>query len=405
MEICYTEKKNLGGRFMKEKLAVYWRYIRRAFIPAKDYVRQERADIYALVYKRIVEVNCRRIVATSPIFFLLYAGNILLLLGHRNTYGEKVSVVATAILAVFTLLVVIAINRIIQISDNDDRPKNFLLKGIYRIFWPIWFTFMVLLACIQMQNDFIGFYVIVTCIMINLIPLYHLNEFVITVAIEIIVLFTIIPYDLNEGLMVAKIGLTSFFAMQFIGFAAQNMQTRMWVSREYLYMEAFIDPLTELLNRRGGNALLAEEIQKLHTDTEVGVIMLDVDYFKTYNDTFGHDAGDECLRTVGGVIREVMHLQTNLVIRHGGEEFVVILMDTNEKELRKYAEKLRLAVYEKKLEAPVNKIADYMTISVGAAMKKLERENQRYENILKEADEALYKAKKAGRNRVVVARK
>ena len=99
------------------------------------------------------------------------------------------------------------------------------------------------------------------------------------------------------------------------------------------------------------------------------------------------------------------HLQTNLVIRHGGEEFVVILMDTNEKELRKYAEKLRLAVYEKKLEAPVNKIADYMTISVGAAMKKLTRENQRYENILKEADEALYKAKKAGRNRVVVARK
>lgn len=128
--------------------------------------------------------------------------------------------------------------------------------------------------------------------------------------------------------------------------------------------------------------------------------MFDIDYFKRYNDTFGHDAGDACLRMVGQTIRETFSERTQIMIRHGGEEFAVILFDTNEEELRRWAEKLRGAVYEKHLEAPTKDVADYVTVSIGIAMKKLGEENQRYEELLTEADAALYEAKRAGRNQV-----
>ena len=127
--------------------------------------------------------------------------------------------------------------------------------------------------------------------------------------------------------------------------------------------------------------MLLDEIQALPTEEEVGIIMFDVDYFKRYNDTFGHDAGDECLRMVGQTIREILKQQTKILIRHGGEEFVAILMGASEVELGEWAEKLRKAVYEKHLEAPVKDVADYVTISVGTAMAKIMRDNIRYEEL------------------------
>ena len=98
-----------------------------------------------------------------------------------------------------------------------------------------------------------------------------------------------------------------------------------------------------------------------------------------------------------------MSKRTKLLIRHGGEEFVAIILDTNKEELLNLAETLRTAVYEKRMDAPVKEIADYVTVSVGSAIVKLGSMEDRYENLLKEADEALYSAKKAGRNCVVFA--
>ena len=108
----------------------------------------------------------------------------------------------------------------------------------------------------------------------------------------ILVIALVLWNDLSDGVLVsAKMEIICFIAMQVIGFIAQRMQLMLWMSRENLYLEAFVDPLTELLNRRGGNAVLLDEIQALPTEEEVGIIMFDVDYFKRYNDTFGHDVG------------------------------------------------------------------------------------------------------------------
>ena len=389
---------------MKEKLFSFIKSYIKAFMPAKNYLKQENTGVSEAVNKKLAEVNCRRIVAVSPVLLVLYVVNIILLLLRRNPEYFMASVFLSITLAVFTLVMDAAICWIMYFNKIDNSKEIWKFKIFYRIFCPVWYVGMSIISFIQIENRYMGVILIITCLIANLLPLYNLREFLANLLLGIMVIIGLVWSKSNEGLLVStRMEIACFVAMQVIGYLAQRMQLMLWMSREYLYMEAFVDPLTELLNRRGGNAVLAEEVRKLKTDSEIGIIMFDIDYFKKYNDTFGHAAGDGCLKMVGQTIRETLQHRTRLLIRHGGEEFTAIIFDTNETELKELAEKLRRAVYEKRLEAPVKDVADYVTVSIGTSMKKLNSENTQYEDLLKEADEALYEAKRAGRNRVAYA--
>ena len=384
---------------MKEKVMRFLKNYKKAFIPSKNYLGQESIQVSEVVTKKIAETNCRRVVAISPLLLIMYGINIVLLMVHNHAEYLVTSMIISGILLAFTVLIDAIICWIMFFNKIDNAKEVWKFKIIYRVFWPIWFVGTAIVSSIQMENGYVGISLILTCVIANLLPLYNLKEFVVNLIFGILVIALVLWNDLSDGVLVsAKMEIICFIAMQVIGFIAQRMQLMLWMSREYLYLEAFVDPLTELLNRRGGNAVLLDEIQALPTEEEVGIIMFDVDYFKRYNDTFGHDAGDECLRMVGQTIREILKQQTKILIRHGGEEFVAILMGASEVELGEWAEKLRKAVYEKHLEAPVKDVADYVTISVGTAMAKIMRDNIRYEELLGDADQALYEAKKGGRN-------
>lgn len=384
---------------MKEKVMRFLKNYKKAFIPSKNYLGQESIQVSEVVTKKIAETNCRRVVAISPLLLIMYGINIVLLMVHNHAEYLVTSMIISGILLAFTVLIDAIICWIMFFNKIDNAKEVWTFKIIYRVFWPIWFVGTAIVSSIQMENGYVGISLILTCVIANLLPLYNLKEFVVNLIFGILVIALVLWNDLSDGVLVsAKMEIICFIAMQVIGFIAQRMQLMLWMSREYLYLEAFVDPLTELLNRRGGNAVLLDEIQALPTEEEVGIIMFDVDYFKRYNDTFGHDAGDECLRMVGQTIREILKQQTKILIRHGGEEFVAILMGASEVELGEWAEKLRKAVYEKHLEAPVKDVADYVTISVGTAMAKIMRDNIRYEELLGDADQALYEAKKGGRN-------
>lgn len=384
---------------MKEKVSRFLKNYKKAFIPSKNYLGQESIQVSEVVTKKIAETNCRRVVAISPLLLIMYGINIVLLMVHNHAEYLVTSMIISGILLAFTVLIDAIICWIMFFNKIDNAKEVWKFKILYRVFWPIWFVGTAIVSSIQMENGYVGISLILTCVIANLLPLYNLKEFVVNLILGILVIALVFWNDLSDGVLVsAKMEIICFIAMQVIGFIAQRMQLMLWMSREYLYLEAFVDPLTELLNRRGGNAVLLDEIQALPTEEEVGIIMFDVDYFKRYNDTFGHDAGDECLRMVGQTIREILKQRTKILIRHGGEEFVAILMGASEVELGEWAEKLRKAVYEKHLEAPVKDVADYVTISVGTAMAKIMRDNIRYEELLGDADQALYEAKKGGRN-------
>jgi diguanylate cyclase (GGDEF)-like protein len=162
------------------------------------------------------------------------------------------------------------------------------------------------------------------------------------------------------------------------------------------------DPLTGLKNRRSFDEHLQRIWMQAQRDQRsVAIIMVDADDFKTYNDTYGHQAGDDVLRRIGGVLREFGRRPLDLAARYGGEEFALIMNDVTLEHASKVGEQLRAAVAALDIEHGAARAAGKVTLSVGVAICKpvLDRTPQ---GLVQLADEALYAAKAAGRNRVVV---
>jgi diguanylate cyclase (GGDEF)-like protein len=162
------------------------------------------------------------------------------------------------------------------------------------------------------------------------------------------------------------------------------------------------DALTGLANRRHFEKILDLEWKRsLRESTPITVIMIDIDYFKQYNDTYGHVAGDKCLRNVAQALAKVISRPTDLVARYGGEEFVIILSNTEDRE-GKVAVKCVKEVTKLKIPHKASSVANYVTISAGSATFAIVPPNLPPRTIVKKADKALYAAKKDGRNRVKI---
>lgn len=158
------------------------------------------------------------------------------------------------------------------------------------------------------------------------------------------------------------------------------------------------DPLTGLANRRLFDASLEQALIEAG-DSEVSVMMIDIDHFKLYNDHYGHPAGDECLVRVAEGMQETLGNQGFLVARTGGEEFNILLPGTPFEAAMDYAETLRLAIQNLALVHTRSLISDVVTISIGVASTRgiSKRSGTR---LMSNADQALYQAKGTGRNRV-----
>lgn len=162
------------------------------------------------------------------------------------------------------------------------------------------------------------------------------------------------------------------------------------------------DELTQLYNRRYYNQKLGGYIEKNHADgCWIGYLMIDADNFKKYNDTYGHQAGDDVLREISQSLTAVFSQPNDIVFRLGGEEFCVIYTAAKADDLRVRANESRQNLQDKQIEHSANPPYDCVTLSMG--LMELAPELQ-YANdeIYKYADEALYRAKQKGRNQVEV---
>jgi len=167
---------------------------------------------------------------------------------------------------------------------------------------------------------------------------------------------------------------------------------------DFLHL-TIIDQLTGIYNRRYLDGSL-KKIIKLYsrTGSSLSLLMIDIDYFKKYNDAYGHDAGDNCLKTVASILAECIIREEDFIARYGGEEFTVILPNTDKSGAQVIAEKLLKKVRECNIPHKASDVADYVTISIGGTtdiVNHLKHGN----DFIKVADEALYKSKKEGRNR------
>jgi diguanylate cyclase (GGDEF)-like protein/PAS domain S-box-containing protein len=172
---------------------------------------------------------------------------------------------------------------------------------------------------------------------------------------------------------------------------------------EKLKLIASLDGLTGIPNRRNfDNTINLEWRRAKRSAKPISLIIVDVDYFKNYNDIHGHLAGDSCLKKIARTIRDSIRRAGNFAARYGGEEFVVILPDTNAEGACLFAESLRQKIENLNIEHKTSKVSKNVTVSLGvvtAAPKK----DSTHDKLLSLADKALYEAKHGGRNRVVRA--
>ena len=174
--------------------------------------------------------------------------------------------------------------------------------------------------------------------------------------------------------------------------------------RDRLSRLSLIDGLTELANRRAFDERLEQEWRRaLRTEALLSLVMIDIDFFKGYNDAYGHLAGDDCLRYVAQTLTTSLKRAGDFVARYGGEEFVAILPGLNLKGVRAMAETMRESVEKLRIPHRSSAIAPYVTISIGAvSLRPSAGASSR--SMIAACDQQLYRAKSHGRNRVSIER-
>lgn len=161
------------------------------------------------------------------------------------------------------------------------------------------------------------------------------------------------------------------------------------------------DQLTGVYNRKKLNRLL-RQYQKAGTPANLGVAMMDIDYFKRYNDTYGHPAGDAVLKAVAEVLKTSVR-KKDTIIRYGGEEFLLLLSEVSAENVEMVCERIRKNLTERAILHEKSLAADHITLSIGVCHQK-EYNSAALERMIEEADACLYHSKETGRNRVTLKR-
>lgn len=175
------------------------------------------------------------------------------------------------------------------------------------------------------------------------------------------------------------------------------------VLNEELCLVSLQDGLTGIANRRSFDGFLEREWQRAKREqTSIALIMLDVDFFKLYNDTYGHVSGDECLRRIASTLRGIVKRATDLVARYGGEEFAVILPDTDQAGAVKVGERILLQVRELVIRHETSPVNEFVTVSLGIAAV-IPAADLTPDRLIIDADQALYHVKQSGRNQLHLA--
>lgn len=172
---------------------------------------------------------------------------------------------------------------------------------------------------------------------------------------------------------------------------------------QQLQMVAEVDGLTQLANRHKFDQYLALQWRTLgHLGHPLGLILCDIDYFKQFNNFYGHIEGDACLQQVAQVLKHNIKRSDDLVARYGGEEFVIVLPNTGLPQTKVVADRLRQAVADLHVPHRKSQICDHVTLSLGIA-SWVPNVTTSPQQLITQADQCLYRAKAQGRNQVISA--
>ena len=174
------------------------------------------------------------------------------------------------------------------------------------------------------------------------------------------------------------------------------------IKNDMLEKLSMYDGLTNIRNRRYFDETFEKTFNEIKRDKKsLAVLMIDIDFFKPYNDNYGHGQGDETLRKVAKALEKTIKRASDFVARYGGEEFVILLKDINKDGVEAVANNLLNAIRELKITHEFSKIEKYVTVSIGASFYNSNSDVTKLELLLK-ADETLYNVKNSGRNNFAI---
>ncbi|MFN8380902.1 MAG: diguanylate cyclase [Anaerolineales bacterium] len=201
--------------------------------------------------------------------------------------------------------------------------------------------------------------------------------------------------------------LLTYFLMIISGNGFQLLQRErtdelLKIANQELEQLANFDSLTTLANRRKFNEHLTYGISESRRRAEpLALIMADIDFFKNYNDFYGHTAGDKCLVQVAQHLKQHCKRSTDLISRFGGEEFAIVLLNTDLQQACAFAETIRKEIFNLSILHADSGVSDYVTLSLGVFSATPESDEHNYDWYIIEADRRLYNAKRSGRNQCV----
>ena len=186
-------------------------------------------------------------------------------------------------------------------------------------------------------------------------------------------------------------------------FALREMKKQLEESNRKLQKLSMLDGLTGIANRRHFDESLEEYVNDHNkSGLPLSLILIDIDYFKKFNDTYGHQAGDDCLTRVAKTLAAKCNQADDIAARYGGEEFVILLPRTEQDKALIVAERIKDAIGKLAIDHDSSDTNKHVTISLGVSTKLADQATSS-EDIIEMADKALYKAKENGRNQVVLA--
>lgn len=346
------------------------------------------------------EINVRRALISSIslciivpfILIIFYCFQVYVL--HHNMKFFLITGILAELLQLISILIfyIIIKNKVVN-----------KYKISYLCYYGITVATMVCFAYIDLEHNNSEALYIASCIYLIFVPIFSeklKNIFIL--GQTILVISCMLLFQMNNrnlfDIIVIQFG-TVFISKYQYNLTMKIERTSKNLKMKTLYSEQ--DALTGLANRRGlERKAMAVWPFCIRKKIPVGIIALDIDYFKKYNDKFGHLQGDQCLKNIAEAIKNAAQRSSDIVTRTGGEEFLVFVQDITPKDIVALALKVRKSIESQEITHAYCGISKYVTVSMGIATT-IPKPNYHFNDLYNEADKALYMAKRNGRNCIV----
>lgn len=375
-----------------------------SFFPSlAAYRTHDKAIIEYIEKNTLIEMNCKRILYLSPILILFPATALKGLMALNTKLPFIVVLVMTLIMAAATIFTSIKISDALKVRGNGILNKKAYYSKLYDRFWIIWFICLLVIGFTKLNAGMNGAYLYLFQLCMAFFPLVTADKLkkigIFTFIWAILLGINMLYFGSDAMIIGAMIFIFSNMILVFIlSIIIQKLNLSIAVLVAYVREVGFHDQLTNLYNRRGYQFRMSEMVED---EINAGIIMIDIDNFKQYNDTFGHNKGDEVLKAIAHTIKGIANSDTQLVIRYGGEEFAVICLNANADVASIIANSIMKAINKLEMPTADTSVSDYVTVSMGISSMKVTKETA-IDEAVAEADKALYEAKEQGRNRIII---